>query len=142
MCVYVCVCVCVYLSIYVSVCLSLASDSSETIEVVIIKLGTVTASDMRMRRVLIIWTLTFLQEHTDLNRENNTCSIISETVQAMPITFAVVMVRLKVYIFLSQSDDLCLPSQLRLKLNKYFTCNITVIYRTLFKPRHSNLAWR
>ena len=29
-----------------SVCLSLASDSSETVEVIIIKLGTVTVSDM------------------------------------------------------------------------------------------------
>ena len=35
-------------------CLSLASDSSETVKVTIIKLGTVTASDMRMYHVLII----------------------------------------------------------------------------------------
>ena len=33
------------------VCLSLASDSSETIEGILIKLGTVTASDMRMHPV-------------------------------------------------------------------------------------------
>ena len=32
-----------------------------------------------------------------LNHENNECSIISETIQAMPITFAVNIVRLKVY---------------------------------------------
>ena len=40
-CVYVCVCVCV----------SLASDPSETIKVIIIKFGTVTASDMIMHHV-------------------------------------------------------------------------------------------
>ena len=37
------------------------------------------------------------QGRTDLNNENNKCSIISETVQAMPIKFAVKIVRLKVY---------------------------------------------
>ena len=53
-----CVCLCV--------CLSLASDPSETIKVIIIKLGTVTASGMIMHRVLIILTLTFIQGHTDI----------------------------------------------------------------------------
>ena len=56
----VCVGVCL------SMCLSLASDSSETINVIIIKFGTVTTSDMRMLGVLIILTSTFLQGHTDL----------------------------------------------------------------------------
>ena len=55
----------------VSVCVSLASDSSETIEVIIIKLGTVTALDMLMHQVLIILTLTSIQGHTDLNHESN-----------------------------------------------------------------------
>ena len=60
-------------SLYVrlSVCLSLASDSSETIEVIIIQLGTMTASDIRMHHLLIILALTFIQGHTDLNHENN-----------------------------------------------------------------------
>ena len=48
-----------------SVYLSLASESSETVEV---KLGTVTASDMKMHLVLNIVTLTFIQGHTDLNQ--------------------------------------------------------------------------
>ena len=62
------------------VCLFLANDSSETIRVIIIKLDTVTASDTSMHRVLIILTLTFIQGHTDINHENNTCLIIqSET---------------------------------------------------------------
>ena len=79
------------------VSVSLASYSSETIEVIIIiRLGTVTASDMLMHHVLIILTLTFIQGHTDLNHENNTCLIMSETIQAMPIKFAVKVVRLKV----------------------------------------------
>ena len=90
-CVCVCVCVCVF------VCVSLASDSSETTKVIIIKLGMATASDMRMHHVLIILTLTSIQGHKDLNHENNKCSIISETVQGMPIKFAVKTVQLKVY---------------------------------------------
>ena len=44
-CVHVCVCACV------RACVSLASDSSETVEVVIVKLGTVGASDMSASRV-------------------------------------------------------------------------------------------
>ena len=66
----------------VSVCVyvSFANDSSETVEVIIIKLGTVTASDMRMHHVLIILALPFIQGHTDLNHENNKCLIISETI--------------------------------------------------------------
>ena len=68
MCVCVCVCVCV----------PVASDSSEIINVIIIKLGTVTAgSDTRMHHVVIILTLTFIQGHTDHNHESNKCSIIS-----------------------------------------------------------------
>ena len=62
-----------------------------------VELGSMTASDMGMRHVLNILTLTFIQDHTDLNHENNKCLIISETIQAMPIKFAVKIVRLKVY---------------------------------------------
>ena len=47
----------------VSVCVSLASNSSETVEVIIVKLGTMTTSDMRMHHMLIILTLTFIQCH-------------------------------------------------------------------------------
>ena len=61
------------------VCLSLASDYFETINASIIKLGMVTASVMRMHQVLIILTLTFIQGHTDLNKENNKCSLILKT---------------------------------------------------------------
>ena len=80
------------MSVHLCVCMSLASDSSETIKIIIIKLGTVTASAMRMHHVLILLTLTFIQSHTDLNHENNKCFIISETVQAMTIKFAVKIV--------------------------------------------------
>ena len=61
------------------------------------KLGTVTASDMRMHHVLVILTSAFIQGYTYLNHENNKCLSISETVQAMPIKFVVKLVRLKVY---------------------------------------------
>ena len=44
--------------------MSLASDSSEIVAVIIIKLGTVTVSDMRMDHVLSIVTLTFIQGHS------------------------------------------------------------------------------
>ena len=47
-----------------SVCVSPASDSSETIEVIIIKLGMVTSSDMVMHHVLIILILTCIQGHS------------------------------------------------------------------------------
>ena len=74
-----CVCACIH------VCLSLASDSSEAVAVIIVKLGTVTASDMRMHHVFIILILTFIQGHADLYHEkkNPTCLIISETIQAI-----------------------------------------------------------
>ena len=67
--------------------MSLASDSSETIEVIIIKRGTVTASDMTMHYMLIILTLTFIQfqGHRYHNYENNKCSIIFETVNTRQV---------------------------------------------------------
>ena len=65
---------------------SLARDSSETIEVIIIELGTVTVSDMRMHHVLIIVTLS--EGHTDLNHENNKCLIISEERSCLPSCFS------------------------------------------------------
>ena len=56
MCVYVCVCACVRAGVRAP----LANDSSETVEVSIVKLGTVTAAYMLMHHVFIILTLTFL----------------------------------------------------------------------------------
>ena len=119
----VCVCVCVYLCVCVSVCLSLASDSSETVKIIIIKLSTVTASDMRMRQVICILTLTLIQGHTDLNRENNKCSIISETVQAMLIKFAVESDEKYIIIVFALSGDLALQarSRRRFKPDKFLT---------------------
>ena len=72
--------------------MSLATNSLETIEVIIVKLGTVTASGVKMRHMLIMLTLTFIQGHTNLNHENNIFLIISVTVQAVPIRFAVKIV--------------------------------------------------
>ena len=81
MCVYVCL-----------VCVFLTSDSSKTIDAIVIKLGTVTASEMVMHRVLIILTLTFMHGHTGLNHANNKCSIFSETVEVILIRFVVKIV--------------------------------------------------
>ena len=128
------------MSVCLSVCLSLASDYSESIEVIIIKRCLVTASDMVMHHVFIIVTLTFIQGHTDLNHENNKCSIILETVQAIPIKFDVKIVRRKVLIIFSQSDDLALHSrsQLCLKLDKCLTCTIIAIFWTV---NHGIQTW-
>ena len=60
------------------------SDSSESIEVIIVHLSTETASNMRMHLVLVILTVTFLQGHTNLNHENNECFLIYETFHASP----------------------------------------------------------
>ena len=84
--------------------MSLASDSSETDEVIIVKLGMVTASVTRMHHVLIILTMFFLQGHTDQNHENKYL-IILETIQAMPIKFAVQIVCLRVY--MTNANDQC-----------------------------------
>ena len=93
----VCVCVCVHACVRACLCVFFASDSTETVEIIIVKLGTVTASNMRLHHVLIVLTLTFIQGHTDLNHENNKCLTISETIQVTPIKFAVKVFRLKVY---------------------------------------------
>ena len=67
-------------TMWVCVCLCLASESSETVEDSIIKLGKVTASDIRLHHVLIILTFkSFIQGRTYFNREHNNCSIVSET---------------------------------------------------------------
>ena len=104
-------------------------------EVIIIKLGMVTASDMLMHHVLIILTLTFIQGHTDLyvNHEKNKCLIISEIVQAVHIT--VKIVRPKVCISIASPMTVCM--QVCLGLDYFLTCNI---YQKIFKLLHSNLA--
>ena len=84
------VCVCV------SVRLSVASHVSETSEAIAITFNTVTVLVTAMHHVLIILILTFIRGHTNLNHKNNKCSIISKTIQAMPIKFVVKIVRLKV----------------------------------------------
>ena len=134
-CVRACVraCVSIYLSVCLTDCLSLASDSSETIEIIVINLGMVTDSDMVVRHVFIILTLTFIQGHIYLSHKNHTCSIISETVQAIRISFAAKIIQLKGYIICSQSEDLALRSRskVRLKLDKCVTCTIIAISRTV-----------
>ena len=109
-----------------SVCVSLTSDSSETVEVIVIKLGTVTASDTRRHHVLIILTLIFIQDHTDLNHEHNEYLIISEAIHAMPIKCAVKIVRLKVYLTIARlsfkvtsASQICLLFNLQY-LGQYF----------------------
>ena len=70
--------------------------------------------------MLIILTFRSSFKVTDVNHEKNKYLIISETVEAMPIKFAVKIVRLKVYIIFSESDDLALHSrtQVHLTLDK------------------------
>ena len=99
-CVRVCKLACVCACVRVCVCLCVASHISETCEAIAITFDTVTASVTRRHHVLIILTLTFIREQTDLNHESNKCSNISNTFQAMAITFAVKIVRLNVYIII------------------------------------------
>ena len=121
----------------VSVCMSrLASDSSETVEVTSVKRGTVTASDMLMHHVLIIFTLTFIQRHTDLSHENNKGLIISEAIQAMTIKTVVKIVRLYDHF---QSDDLDFHSrsQVRLKLDYFLTCSLGQYFSYYIQTWHN-----
>ena len=99
--------VCVCVSVCLLVCLPLASDSSETlVQVIIVKMGTVTASDMGMHHVLIIviLTLTFIHSHTYLNHEINKCLIISQIFKQCPSLWD--MKGLKVYIMTPASMTL------------------------------------
>ena len=102
-CVYVCVRVprtCGCVGACVRACVSLTSDSSETVEVFIIKLGMVTASDMVMHQVLIILTLVSFKVTQIIIMKINVRLFI-QTVQAIPIKFAVKIVQVKVYIYFS-----------------------------------------
>ena len=125
-----CVCVRVCMRVCLSVCLSFANHiSKEPNETMAMTFDTMTASVTRMHYVLTILTLTFIQGRTDLTRESNKYSIISETVQAMPTKLVLEIVRRKVYIIFSRSDDINLhsSSQLRLKFDIFVTynCNIS-----------------
>ena len=95
----------------VSVRPSVASHISKTSEAIAIKFDTVTASITTMYHMQTTLTLTFVESHTDLTHENNKCSTISETVQAMPNKFAVNIVRRKVNLNFCQSDDVDLHSR-------------------------------
>ena len=73
-----------------------ASHISETSEVNALTFDKVTTWVTGMHPVLTILTLTFAKGHTYLNHENDKCSIISKSVQEIPIHFAVKIVRRKV----------------------------------------------
>ena len=79
-CVYVCVCV----RARVHACLSVASHISDTSEAIAVTFDTVAASVMRLHRVLIILTLTFIQGHTDSNHENNKCDYFRKCSSSNP----------------------------------------------------------
>ena len=84
--------------------------------------------------------LTLNQGHTHLNHENNNCLIISETVHAMPIKFAVKIIWPAVHNHSSvrwTSPSLKVTTVFKLL---FLTCTIIliVISCTIFKPWHSN----
>ena len=117
----------------VSVCLSL---SMQAILLKLLKSSSSNLAQWLPRTweciTVLILCVTFIHAImvTHFSCENNKCLTMSETVQAMPIKFAVKLVWLRVYIFFSQSDDLNLHSRLQwhLKLDKCFTCNMIVIH--------------
>ena len=134
----VCVCVSVFLCVCVSVRLSVPCSCKRFLGNYLGHHHQTWHGDYlrhEMNHVFIILTLTFiqLQGRTNLNHENNKCSIISETVRGMPINFAVKVVRQKVYIILYQSDGLALHSRspLCLKRDNYLNCTIIAISRTI-----------
>ena len=93
----------------VSVCMCVCPSQAiprKSFEVITSKLSTVTASHENASRV----------NYNDLDHGNDKCSIILEPVQAMPIQFTVKIVRLKVQIIFSQSDDGDLHSRSQLCL--------------------------
>ena len=71
-------------------------------------------------------TYTHRQSHIDLDLHSKSVILIikiinvdiSEILQAIPIMFAVMMVRLKVYIIVSQSHDLALHSRSQMRLKR------------------------
>ena len=80
------------MSVCMSVCLSLESDFSETVHHQTwhgLRHGNASHANY-------IDLDLHIEGRTDLNHKNNKCSVISETVQAIPIKFAVKIVRLKV----------------------------------------------
>ena len=83
----------------------------------------------------------FIQGHTYLNHESNTCLIISESIQAIPSTFAVKIVRLKMYMTIASLVTLTFIQGHTCVSNEttFLTSNI---YRIIFKPLHINLARR
>ena len=99
------------------VCLSVASHISETSETIALIFDTVIATVMIMHRVFMAFT--FTQGHTDLNHENNKCSIIPETAQAIPIKFAVKIIRLKA--------DMTFASPMTLTFTQSHNCASNVI---------------
>ena len=110
-----------------------------------ILIGTTTCTqykqNTKMHHVLITLTLTFIQGHTDLNRENNNCSIMSEKVfQAICFKFSVKIVRQKVYMTIAN------PMTLTFIQGHKCVSNLTTfklaISRTIFKLFHSKLACR
>ena len=84
----------------VCVCPSQAIHS-EIVEVIIVKLDTVTASDVRMHHVLIVLTSPSSKvTQIEIMREKSL--IISKTIQATPIKFTVKTVRVKVCVTICQ----------------------------------------
>ena len=127
MCVYLCVC-------------PLASDYSQTIEVIIINLGMVTALDMTTHRVLIILTLTFIQGHTYLKHEDNKIDYFKNVSSNAHQVCCEDCPTKGLYVCQSDELDLRARSQLRLKLDKVLTCSFNVISLKTFKLLYSRLA--
>ena len=69
--------------------------------------------------------MTFRRGHTDRNHENNKCLITSETIQAMPITFAVKIVRLNDHMTIASLMTLVLLFNLQF-LGQYFKYYIQI----------------
>ena len=82
-CVSVCLCVCLSVRLCVYVC-PMPAISQKPLKRQLSTLTAVTASVTRMPHVFRTLTVSFIQGHTDLHRENNKRSIISENCSSNP----------------------------------------------------------
>ena len=119
-----CVCQSVCLGVCLSVCLSVTSHISETSEAIAITFDTVTASVTRMYHVLIILTLTFIQNHTDINYENNMFDYVRNYSSKSHQVYCEDSLTKGLHDH-CQFDDLELHSrpQVHLKLDYFLTCH-------------------
>ena len=127
-----------------SVCLSLGSDSLETNYYCKTCHCSVTTSKMRMHHMLVIYSHWPSFKVTQIFIMKIITSIISQTVQAIPIKFAVKIVRGKLNVIFSGADELGLHSKSHLRFKLDFSSTswegiIMLVWNVLFTTFFSSV---